>query len=286
MADLKNKTFVITGATSGIGRVTALELARQGARVILACRSKAKTEPVIEDIQRETGNDQVEFVQLDLADLASVRACAKELLDRDLPIHGLINNGGLAGHRGITKDGFELAFGTNHLGHYLLTRLLLPRLEQAGTAEEPARIVNVASASHYRAKGIDWERVRGKTRSVTAMPEYEVSKLSNVLFTKELARRLEGHHVSTYALHPGVVATNIWTRIPSPLRWLVKRFMITPEQGAEASLRCASAPELAHDTGKYYTVGGKEKRPSRYADDPELASTLWQRSAEWTDLPA
>ncbi len=282
MTDLADKTFIITGANTGIGKITAMELARQGARVILACRNKSKTDPVIDEIVKATGNTKVEFVQLDLSDLASVRRCAEELVARKLPIHGLINNGGLAGKRGTTKDGFELAFGTNHLGHYLFTRLLLDRIKEAGNA----RIVNVASQSHYRAKGIDWNAVRGKTRSFTAMKEYEVSKLANVLFTKELARRLEGTGITTYAVHPGVVATEIWTRVPSPLRWVIKKFMITPEEGAKASLRCATDPALAKDTGKYYTVGGVEKRPNRVSDDVELQQTLWKRSAEMTGLPA
>jgi NAD(P)-dependent dehydrogenase (short-subunit alcohol dehydrogenase family) len=218
MNDLAGKTYVITGANSGIGKVTAKELAKRGAHVILACRSADKTQPVIDEIKRDTGNDKIEFVAIDLSDLASVRACAEQLLARGIPIHGLINNAGLAGSRGTTKDGFELTFGANHLGHYLLTRLLLDRIKQSG----PARIVNVASDSHYRAKGIDWEAVRGKTKSVTGYPEYEVSKLANVLFTKELARRLEGTNVTTYALHPGVVATNVWRRVPSPVAWVMK----------------------------------------------------------------
>lgn len=282
MTDLANKTFIITGANAGIGKITAHELARRGAHVILACRSKAKTDLVVEAIKRDTGNTKVEFVQLDLGDLASVRKCAEELIGRNTPFHGLINNGGLAGQRGQTKDGFELAFGTNHLGHYLFTRLLLDRLKQAGTA----RIVNVASRSHYRAKGIDFGKLRGKTRSFTAMPEYSVSKLSNVLFTKELAKQLAGTGVTTYAVHPGVVATEIWTRVPPPFRWLIKKFMITPEEGAQSSLVCATAPELAKETGKYYDVGGKERRPSRLADDAELAKQLWVKSAEMTGLPA
>lgn len=282
MTDLANKTFIITGANTGIGKITATELARRGARVILACRSEGKTAPVIDAIKRETGNDKVEFVQLDLGDLASVRKCAEGLLARNTPFHGLINNGGLAGKRGTTKDGFELAFGTNHLGHYLFTRLLLDRIKEAGTA----RIVNVASKSHYRAKGIDWGVLRGRTKSFTAMSEYEVSKLANVLFTKELARKLEGTGVTTYAVHPGVVATDIWTRVPGPLRWAIKKFMITPEEGAVASLKCATDPALAKDTGKYYDVGGVEKHPSRVSQDAELAKTLWTRSAEMTGLPA
>ena len=280
---LGNKTFIVTGANTGIGKITARELARQGAHVILACRSKAKTEPVIAELKRESGNDQIEFIELDLSDLASVRSCAAALLARNMPIHGLINNAGLAGKKGgVSKDGFELTFGTNHLGHYLFTRLLLDRIKQSG----PARIVNVASASHYQAKKIDWDALRKPTQSMTGLPEYEVSKLSNVLFTKELARHLEGSSVTTYAVHPGVVATDVWRRVPAPVRWLIKKFMKTPEQGALSSIRCATAPELAQETGRYYHQDGKEKRPNRVADDVELAKTLWQKSAEWTGLPA
>ena len=280
--DLANKTFIITGANTGIGKVTATELARRGARVILACRSKPKTDLVIDEIKRTTGNPNVEFIALDLGDLASVRRCAAELLARKLPIDGLINNAGLAGSRGLTKDGFEIQFGTNHLGPYLFTRLLLDRIKETAGS----RIVNVASKSHYDAKGIDWSALQKPTRSITALREYSVSKLSNVLFTKELARLLAGSGVTTYAVHPGVVATDVWRRVPPPFRWVIKRFMITPEQGAEASLRCATAPELANETGRYYDVGGKERTPSRLADDVELAKALWTRSAEWTGLPS
>ena len=282
MSDLAGKTFVITGANTGIGKITARELARRGAHVILACRSLDKTQPVIDEIKKESGNDKIEFVALDLADLASVRRCAEDLLARKIPIHGLINNAGLAGSRGTTKDGFELTFGTNHLGHYLFTRLLLDRIKESG----PARIVNVASASHYQAKGINWDALRAKTKSPTGLPEYAVSKLANVLFTKELARRLEGSKVTTYALHPGVVATDVWRRVPRPVRWVMKKFMVTPEEGAQTSIRCATAPELASETGRYYDRDGKERRPNKLANDEELAKQLWTRSAEWTGLPA
>lgn len=280
--DLANKTFIVTGANTGIGKVTAKELARRGAHVLLACRSKDKTAPVLEEIQRDTGNTTAEYVQLDLGDLASVRACAEAIAARGIPIHGLINNAGMAGSKGLTRDGFERTWGVNHLGPYLFTRLLLDRVKQAGQA----RIVNVASESHYKATGIDWDALQQPTRSTTGMREYAVSKLSNVLFAKELARRLDGTGVTTYALHPGVVATDVWRRVPGPLRWLIKRFMITPEQGAVASLRCASDPELAGQTGRYYDVGGTEREPSKLADDAELAKALWTRSAEWTNLPA
>jgi retinol dehydrogenase 12 len=282
MSDLAGKTFVITGANTGIGKITARELAKRGAHVILACRSADKTQPVIDELKRETGNDKLEFVALDLSDLASVRRCADELLARNIPIHGLINNAGLAGSRGTTKDGFELTFGTNHLGHYLLTRLLLDRIKQSG----PARIVNVASQSHYQAKGINWDALRMKTKSRTGLPEYAVSKLSNVLFTKELARRLQGTNVTTYALHPGVVATDVWRRVPSPVRWVMKKFMVTPEEGAQTSIRCATDPALASETGRYYDRDGKERKPAKLANDEQLAQELWTKSAEWTGLPA
>ncbi|HSD89959.1 MAG TPA: SDR family oxidoreductase [Kofleriaceae bacterium] len=286
--DLAGKTYIITGANTGIGLVAARELARRGARVILANRSAEKTAPVIAQIKRETGNDAVEFVKLDLSDLDSVRACAKDILERTTAIDGLINNAGFAsglrGAKGLTKDGFELTFGTNHLGHYLLTRLLLDRITQT----RGARIVNVASSSHYRARGIDWDAVRRPTKSVTGLPEYAVSKLANVLFTIELARRLEGTGVTAYALHPGTVATDVWRGQPAPLQWVLKKAlrMITPEQGAYSMLRCATAPELAGESGRYYNEHGEERRPNRIARDGRLARELWVKSAEWTGLPA
>lgn len=283
MSELGDKTFIVTGANTGIGKIAAHELARRGARVILACRSEAKTRPVLDELRRDAaGADRVDFVPLDLGDLASVRACAEALLAKDLPIHGLVNNAGLAGQRALTRDGFEIHFGTNHLGHYLLTRLLLDRIIQSA----PARIVNVSSDSHFSARAIDWDAQRQTTRSLTGTKEYAVSKLANVLFTRELARRLEGRGVTTYALHPGVVATDVWRRVPGPLRWVIKRFMISPEQGAEATLRCATAPELAAQSGRYYGVGGKERTPSKLSEDAALAAELWRRSAEWTGLPA
>jgi NAD(P)-dependent dehydrogenase (short-subunit alcohol dehydrogenase family) len=279
--DLAGKNFIVTGANTGIGRITSTELARRGAHVIMANRSRAKSQPVIDAIAKETGNTP-ELVELDLSDLASVRKAAEEILAKNIPIHGLINNAGLAGQRGATKDGFELTFGTNHLGHYLFTRLLLDRIKQT----KGARIVNVSSKSHYDAKKIDWDVLREPTHTTTGLREYSVSKLSNVLFTKELARRLEGSGVTTYAVHPGVVATDVWRKVPAPVRWVMKKFMVTPEQGAHSSLRTATDPELASETGRYYDADGKEKRPSALADDTELATQLWTRSAEWTGLPA
>jgi NAD(P)-dependent dehydrogenase (short-subunit alcohol dehydrogenase family) len=236
--DLVGKVALVTGANSGIGRVTAEALAARGARVLLACRSEEKTRPVLGAI-RAAGGDAV-FLPLDLGDLESVRACAAAVLARDEPLHLLINNAGLAAARGVTKQGFEIAFGTNHLGHFLLTTLLLPRLR----ASRPARIVNVSSLAHRRAKRLDFEALRRPTASRTGLEEYGVSKLCNILFTSELARGRAGEGVQSFSLHPGVVGTDAWRRLPRLLQPVVKLFMLTPEDGARTTLHCATSPEV------------------------------------------
>ena len=274
--ELSGRTFLITGANTGIGRATAADLASRGGRVYLACRSAQKGRDAAAAIAAATGNEAVTFLPLDLADLASVRMCAEQFLARGEPLHVLINNGGLAGQRGITADGFELAFGVNHLGHFALTTALLDCL----AASAPARVVNVSSDSHYQAKGIDFEAVRRRTASVTGMREYAVSKLSNVLFTQELARRVADRGVTAYALHPGVVASDIWRRVPWPVRPLITRRMITTEEGARTSLYCATAPEVAQVSGRFYD-DCRERKASAVATG-ELAGTLWQRSEAWT----
>lgn len=274
------KVCLVTGATSGIGKVTALELARLGAHVVLTARSSDKGQPVVEEIKAATGNDRVEVHALELNNLFRVRESAAAFLKRGLPIHVLVNNAGLAGQRGTTEDGFELNFGVNHLGPFLFTLLLLDRIRESA----PARIVNVSSKSHYDAKeGIDFDAMRRSTPSLTGLSEYAVSKLANVLFTRELARRLEGTNVTTYALHPGVVATDVWRRIPSPIAWVMKLFMLTSEQGAATTLYCATEAALASETGRYYD-GCREFKPSRLAQDAELARTLWARSEQMTGL--
>lgn len=269
--DLTGRTFFVTGANTGIGVVTATALAGRGGKVFLACRSAEKTRPVVEAL-RAAGGD-AEFLTLDLANLASVRRCAADFLARGEPLHVLLNNAGLAGTRGLTKDGFELAFGTNHLGPFLLTTLLLPLLR----ASAPARIVNVSSKAHYNAKGIDFEVLRRSTASVTGVPEYEVSKLCNVLFAKELARGRAGEGVRSYALHPGVIASDVWRRVPWPFRSVMKMFMISTEEGARTSLYCATSPEVADHDGRYYDTSN-EKAPNPLSDDAALARLLWEKS--------
>jgi NAD(P)-dependent dehydrogenase (short-subunit alcohol dehydrogenase family) len=277
---LAGRTAVVTGASSGIGRVTAEVLAAQGAHVVLACRSEEKTRPIIASIRAAGGS--AEFEPLDLGDLASVRDCAKRLLARLAALNMLIDNAGVAGTRGTTKDGFETAFGTNHVGHFVLTLMLMPRLRSAPAA----RIVVVASIAHFEAKEIGFEAVRRPTRSLSRLPEYAFSKLANVLFAKELARRLgpEGPH--TYALHPGVIASDIWRHVPWPIRPLMTRRMLSNEAGARTSLYCATSPEVAGSTGRYYE-DCREVPASHLAEDPDLARSLWEKSVEWTgtDLP-
>ena len=269
--DLQGKTFIVTGANSGIGRATAGQLAQRGAKVLVTARSEEKAKPVLDEL-----GDRAAYLQLDLGDLDSVRQCAKEFLSRDEPLHGLINNAGVAGQRGFTQSGFELAFGTNHIGHFLLTNLLLEKLKES----TPSRIVNVASVAHYSAPGIDFEAVRQPTKHFTALPEYAVSKLANVVHAQELARRLQGTGVTAYSLHPGAIASNVWRRVPWPIDAVMKLFMKSNDDGARTSVYCATSPEVADDSGKYYD-DSKEKEPSKKAT-PELGAELWAKSEEWT----
>ncbi|MEI7703347.1 MAG: SDR family oxidoreductase [Deltaproteobacteria bacterium] len=279
--DLDGRVFLVTGANTGIGLVTAESLARRGAHVLLAGRSEARTLPVVEAIRSSTGNPRVEFLPLDLSDLESVRRAADLFLARDLPLHVLVNNAGLAGVRGLTPQGFETTFGTNHLGPFLFTVLLLGRMKRTGHS----RIVNVASRAHLNARSIDWGAQRRPGNSTGGLAEYSVSKLCNILFTVELARRLSGSGVSAYSLHPGVVATEIWRELPWGVRHLVKLFMISPEKGARTTLFCATAPLPQLENGAYYDAC-KPVRPGRAARDPDLAAELWRRSVEWTGAPS
>jgi NAD(P)-dependent dehydrogenase (short-subunit alcohol dehydrogenase family) len=275
--DLEGRTVVITGANSGIGRATANELARRGARVHIACRSRRRAQPVLDEITASCGPDAAAFLELDLSDLASVRAGAAAYVATGEPVHVLIDNAGVAGQKGQTAQGFELAFGVNHLGHFLFTTLLLDVLARSA----PARVVVVASDAHYQAKGVDFDALRRPTRSVTGLAEYGVSKLCNVLFAQELARRADDG-VTTYALHPGVIASDIWRRLPWPVEPLAKLFMKSTEQGARTSLYCATDPDLSVATGRYYDDCA-ERAPSERAT-PELAGRLWERSETWTKL--
>jgi NAD(P)-dependent dehydrogenase (short-subunit alcohol dehydrogenase family) len=284
LPDQSGRVYVVTGANAGIGRAATEALCAKGARVHLACRSREKAQPVVDDLRARFGANSAELLALDLADLDSVRACAAAFLATGEKLHVLVNNAGLAGTPGtMTKQGFELTFGTNHLGHFLLTQLLLPRMQESA----PARVVFTSSTSHRRAHRIRFETLRGPTRSFSGVGEYEVSKLANVLCAAELARRMSasGHGpgsaapVTTYALHPGTVRTEIWRRMPRLLRdaMYVVRGMITAEQGARTLLYCATSPEVAAHSGRYY-AWEREETPNDAACDEALAKELWQWS--------
>ena len=273
---LQNRVALVTGANTGIGQVTARRLCEMGAHVFVACRNAASGQAAVDAIRAAVAGAQIELLPLDLGDLQSVRACASAFLQRDLPLHLLINNAGLAGAKGKTASGFEMAFGTNHMGHFLLTQLLLDRIKQAA----PARIVTVSSRAHYRASGLDWAALRETTASTVGLVEYNNSKLANALFSAELARRLAGTGVAAYSLHPGVVATDVWREIPRPFRWLLKLGMISVEQGAATTMYCATAAECAGESGLYYDKC-RVKTASKMAQDKALAAELWRRSEEW-----
>ena len=274
--DLTGRTFLVTGANTGIGLVTATKLAARGGRVYVTARSAAKGEATVVQIKASTGSATVFYLPLDLSDLESVRACAAAFTALGEPLHVLVNNAGVAGQRGLTRQGFELAFGVNHLGHFALTNALLGVLQ----ASAPARVVTVASEVHYSAPGVDFDGLRRPARGLTGMRAYGVSKLANVLFSAELGERLDGTGVTTYSLHPGVVASDIWRRVPWPVRPLVTRRMLSVDEGAQTSLYCATAPELASVTGRYYDKSA-ERAPSAVAT-PELGRALWKHSEAWT----
>ena len=277
-------TSVVTGANTGLGRETARALAARGDRVIFACRSEVKAREAMEDVAATTGSDQFEFLALDLADLDQVRAAAAGLVERGDSIHLVVANAGVAAQRGETAQGFELAFGVNHLGHFLFVTRLLPLLLAGSPAPDgaPARLVVVSSGSHYAAKsGIDFDALRQPTSTYSGMPEYAVSKLANVLFAQEMARRTSPDELFVVSLHPGnLIATDVMRRLPGPLESFVKLFRPSAEKGAQTSILCATSEDVLDHRGAYYSVM-KLKEPSPVAT-PELAAELWARSEAWT----
>jgi NAD(P)-dependent dehydrogenase (short-subunit alcohol dehydrogenase family) len=279
--DLEAHAFLVTGATSGLGFEAALALARRGARVFLGCRTATGGAAAAASLRARAGAHavSVEPVAFDLGDLSSVRAAATAFAARGVPLAGLVNNAGVAGARGLTPSGVELAFGVNHLGHFLLTLLL----EEPLRAGAPSRVVHVASEAHRAAHALDFTALRRPTRSITGLPEYGVSKACNILFSRELARRWAGSGVESFALHPGGVATGIWRRVPRPFRWLVTRKMATPEAGARPIVWCATSRALAGASGRYFD-GQREVEPSELARNDALAARLWDESEELAEL--
>src|SRR5580704_11219258 len=278
---IRGKTCIITGATSGIGRASALELGKLGAKLTLVCRNRERGEELVREIQR-AGNSDVELMVADLESQAQVRRLAADFLATKQPLHVLMNNAGVFNmKRALTSDGLEEVFAVNHLAYFLLTLLLLDRIKESA----PARIINVSSDLHQRAT-LKFDDLGGE-RSYGGMSSYAQSKLANVLFTYELARRLAGTGVTVNCVHPGAVATNLARNNGlTTVAWkLASTFMKSPESGARTQVFLASSPEVNGITGKYF-IDSKEARSSIESHDANIARRLWEVSAQMTGLPA
>ncbi len=279
---MSGRICMVTGATDGIGKVTAQALAQQGATVIVVGRSRKKTVATVEEIKRRTGNPSVEYLLADLSVQAEIRRLAEEFKRRHDRLHVLVNNaGGFFMSRQETADGLEMTFALNHLGYFLLTNLLLDVIK----ASAPARIINVSSAAHENAQ-MNFEDLQGE-RKYSGWQAYGQSKLANLLFTYELARRLEGTGVTVNALHPGFVATNFGANNYGIVGRIMKRIVnlrgISPEEGADTSIYLATSPEVEGITGKYFVK--RRAVPSSPASyDEDAARRLWEVSAEMTGL--
>lgn len=283
IVSLRGRTAVVTGANSGIGKMTALELARRGARVVLACRSRERGEAAAFDLRQESGNNEVIFMALDLASLASVRAFATAFLSSEPRLDILIHNAGISSC-GRTREPFNLLLRVNHISPFLLTHLLLPRLKTCA----PSRVVVVSSAAHRRGH-LDFTRldcpVVGWQQELRA---YADSKLANVLFARELATHLEGTGVTCYAAHPGPVNSELFLRhVPGwlrpllrPLAWLVLR---TPGGGAQTPLYCALQEGIEPLSGRYFANCHVEEVPPASRDD-RVAHRLWVASKKLAGL--
>jgi retinol dehydrogenase 14 len=279
---MAGRTCLVTGATSGIGKAAASALARLGAELVLVARDPARGQATADELRVATGNPRVELLLADLASQASIRQAAQAIERTHDRLHVLVNNvGGHWATRHVTVDGLELTFALNHLAYFLLTNLLLDRLR----ASAPARIVNVtSSAQAFGDLHLDDLQFQRRYRGQAA---YNQSKLANVLFTYELARRLEGTGVTVNCAAPGVTRTNFGRDDSGPvmrlLAPLARPFMRSPEQGADTPVWLASAPEVEGETGGYY-ARRRARRSSRRSYDPELARRLWRVSEELTGL--
>ena len=281
---VKGRTCIVTGATSGIGRSTALALARAGAELGLVCRDAGRAEETVRAIRDQTGSTRVEVFLGDLASQDAIRRVAAALLARYPRIDLLVNNAGVVNlQRRETVDGIEETFAVNHLAYFLLTLLLLDRLRESA----PARIVNVGSDAHKFVSGINFDDV-GFAHGYKSMRVYGHSKLANLLFTIELARRLEGSGVTVNCVHPGAVATGLGKNngaLASLLIRFLAPFFRTPDKGAATTLHVATSPDLEGVSGRYF-ASCREARPSAAGRDREAAERLWELSAHLTGLDA
>ncbi|CAN9514412.1 unnamed protein product [Ophioblennius macclurei] len=283
---LDGKTVLITGANTGIGKETSRDMAGRGARVVMACRDLTRAERAAEEIRQSTGNGNVVIRHLDLSSMYSVRQFAKEFLDTEDRLDILINNAGvMMCPKWLTEDGFETQLAVNHLGHFLLTNLLLPKMKSSA----PSRIVNVSSIAHKGGR-IDLEDLFFNKRPYSALESYRQSKLANVLFSSEIARRLKGSDVTSYSLHPGVIRTELGRHVEGwfPLLGVLLRLpslllMKTPWQGSQTTIYCAVTPGLEGRSGKYFSDCA-EQLAAPEGRDEAMARKLWEESARLVGL--
>ncbi len=279
-AEMHGKTCLITGANAGIGKAAAIALARQGAGVVLLCRSEARGRAAMAEIERRSGNGSLDLLVADLASQRQIREAAGEYLQRFERLDVLMNNAAVLAwrERQLNEDGLEMTFAVNHLAPFLLTGLLLDRLRECA----PARIVTVASGAHRRAE-LDFDDLQNE-RNYSPVEAYSRSKLANVYFTYELARRLEGTGVTVNCLHPGVVSTALFRDMTPLLRvlvWLGRPFLLKPERGADTAVYLAGAPEVDGVTGQYFEKR-EQVRSSPVSYDADVARRLWDVSEALT----
>uniref|UniRef100_A0A3B3YWL1 Uncharacterized protein n=2 Tax=Poecilia mexicana TaxID=48701 RepID=A0A3B3YWL1_9TELE len=274
---LDGKTVIITGANTGIGKETARDLARRGARIIMACRDVERAEEARSDILEDTGNENILIRKLDLSDTKSIRAFAQVINKEEKQVNILINNAGIMMcPYSKTVDGFEMQFGVNHLGHVLLTYLLLDLIKSSA----PARIIVVASVAHTWT-GLRLDDINSET-SYDAIKAYGQSKLANVLFARSLAKRLQGTGVSVFSLHPGVVQSDLWRHQHQCIQVAVNIFRIftkTTVEGAQTTIFCAVEQGLESQSGNYFSDCAAA-RCSRTAANDDLAQRLWEVSCD------
>ncbi len=285
MADMTGKVVLITGATNGIGKMAALEIAKIGATVVIVGRNPEKTEQVLAELKQQSGNEQIDMLLADLSVMEQVRSVTAAFKAKYDRLDVLLNNAGaFFSDRRESADGFELTFALNHLNYFLLTNLLLDMLK----ASSPARIVNVSSEAHQGVREINWDNLDGKqSYGMAGFQAYGLSKLANILFTRELARRLDGTGVTANSLHPGTVATGFGQNnnnlLIKVLLTLFKPFLKSPEQGAETLIYLSTAATVDGVTGKYF-ASRAEAATSALAQDDEAARRLWDISAQMVGL--
>ncbi len=276
---MTNKIVMVTGANSGIGRVTSRELAKMGATVVMICRNELKGRAVQEDINAEVGIERVHLLLADFSSHESIRKMTEQFKSQFEKLDVLVNNAGLiVKEKKMTDDGFEYSMGVNHFGYFLNTHYLLDALK----ASSKARIVNVASMAHRMATQ-DWDNMNGE-KSFQYFKQYCLTKLCNIQFTNQLAKQLEGTQVTANSLHPGMVNSNFGNgAYPSIVTSLADFFMISPEKGAQTSIHLASSSEVKNVTGAYF-ANSKRRFPATLATNAEACEKLWQWSLEHTNI--